>query len=201
MDVENTDGSGKYHNYVFTSYQEMPPDWLAEKMHFLAYQQEICPTTGKKHWQGYVEWKHQPQRSACQKLLGSVKNEFKKYTMYVNKRLGTQKQALEYVKKGESSVKGSFKEFGVMKDQGHRSELDSLFEACASGKTKAEILHEFGGKAFKHVNLIDRTIKILWGKDPVDNEIREYRAGIKKMCSGRAQAEDMFIEMTNRTPF
>lgn len=161
----------KYRNYVFTSYQVNPPEYDDNNMSYLIYQQEKCPTTGNLHWQGYVEFKGQKRRSECQKCLQSEKNDNNKYTMFVERRMGNQKQAVDYCTKSPTSIEGTRKQFGNLKDQGHRSELDSLFEAIESGLTGTEILLQFGGKALKHIHAIKEAQRTIWGKCPLEEHI------------------------------
>lgn len=50
-------------------------------------------------------------------------------------------------------------EHGMPKNQGHRSELDSIWDNIEDGMTSKEILHEHGGKALKCINMIIRGLE------------------------------------------
>lgn len=58
-------------NFVFTSWHETPPAFDAEAMQYLLYAPEIAPTTGKKHWQGFVILKMKKLLNPVRKLLKS----------------------------------------------------------------------------------------------------------------------------------
>lgn len=97
----------RFRNVVFTSFEvERQPTFLAEKMRYLVYQQEICPETGRKHWQGYVEFKSQYGRKAVQLMLGVGE-------CHLEVRRGTAREAAEYCKKEETRFCGPW-EHGVI---------------------------------------------------------------------------------------
>lgn len=50
----NTLPSGKWCNWVFTGWDDEEPEFKPTIMKYLAYERETCPSTGKKHWQGYI---------------------------------------------------------------------------------------------------------------------------------------------------
>lgn len=63
---------------------------------YLVYGFEICPETGRPHFQGYVEFKKSIIRKDVQRLLGLQNVHF-------NPRNGEQMNAIQYCKKGEQS--------------------------------------------------------------------------------------------------
>ena len=46
-------------NVCFTGFNETGYEFNEKQMKYLVVGKEICPTTGKEHWQGYVELKMQ----------------------------------------------------------------------------------------------------------------------------------------------
>lgn len=161
-----TDGNrSKYRNWCFTAY--IPPKKDIE-CSYIIYQKEICPSTEKVHWQGYVEFKNQ-------KRMSEVKKAFDDNTLHLECRHGTQEQAIEYCKKKESNAGEDPIEFGTPKRQGNRSDLQSIYESIESGATTKEILSEFGGHALRYIVNIQRGVAVVNGYDPIDRQILENR--------------------------
>jgi len=68
----------KHDKWVFTSWKEKPDIVLKNTVRYLYCQQEICPETTTRHWQGYVEF-YKPYSIAYVKCL------FKDKQMYLDK--------------------------------------------------------------------------------------------------------------------
>ena len=96
---------------------------------YLIIGDETCPTTGRKHWQGYVEFKNARTRKG-------VKRAFGRNDMWCAARKGTAAQAANYCKK-----EGAFQEFGEISQQGRRSDLDKLCSELVNGnRTVSQML-------------------------------------------------------------
>lgn len=128
----------KARSMVWTSFNvDNPPEWDPEKMKYLVYGAEVCPTTGKKHLQGYVYWKNER----------SVRAVCKQWKCWVRKAKGTPKEAAAYCKKD-----GNVTEFGEMPEQGKRWDLLSVKQMLIDGETTAdevcmknpEMYHQYG---------------------------------------------------------
>lgn len=88
---------------------------------------EMCPTTGREHIQGYLEFKNQERFDKLIKLWEGV---------HIEKRMGSQIQAIDYCKK-----ENNFVEFGEKKKMGARTDLKALSDEISNGSTKvAEII-------------------------------------------------------------
>lgn len=55
--------------WCFTSFKDEPP-LFSDDMKYLLFAPEVCPTTQRKHWQGYVEWKNKKTTGGASKALG-----------------------------------------------------------------------------------------------------------------------------------
>lgn len=106
----------KARNYIFTKFNLNIE--FKEPMTFLIYQNEICPDSGKEHLQGYVEFN-------CAIRINRVKEIFGDNTIHLEKRKGTQAEAIAYCSKLESRKSGPF-EFGTKSVQGKRTDLSCL---------------------------------------------------------------------------
>lgn len=140
---------------------------LDDRMQFAIFQKEKCPTTGKEHFQGYIEFKEKTSYKLCKEIVEDDK-------CHIEPRKGTQRQAIDYCSKVETRI-GLPKVFGEPKRQGNRSDLDSILEAIQSGMTSTEILEEYGGHALRHINMINKGMDSYWGANNVDNHIRRCR--------------------------
>lgn len=159
----------KCRNWCFTLFRD-PDEGLffdTDKMGYYIYQKEKCPSTGRAHWQGYVEFKNVMRRSECQRALGEEK-------CHADPRKGNQKQAIEYCCKIDTRD-GKTVEWGKPKQQGNRSDLDSIWEWIQNGATKLEILNEFGGNAMRMLHMINKAQEAVWELDVMDKYIIERR--------------------------
>lgn len=131
--------------WCFTSYDEMPPQFIEDEMSYLCYEKEICPTTGRLHWQCYTEFK-------SRKRFETVLHHFKKrqydgYKVHIECCDGTPSHNRTYCSKDyvAGSLIANFKEFGqIMKDPkpGRRTDIHYMVEMVQEGRTIGDILRE-----------------------------------------------------------
>lgn len=107
----------------------------SEKMEYLVYQEEIGES-GTYHFQGYVEFKSALVLSAVKALLGSNR-------VHVERRQGTQAQAIAYCKK-EGPLKRipgtDVVEEGTPRTQGKRVDLDCFRAEVMEGANLRDLL-------------------------------------------------------------
>ena len=122
-------------NWFFTDYEKI--DWALlyctypEKIRFIAWGDETCPTTGKQHNQGWLQLISKKTRGGVQKLVGSRQ-------IHVEPRRGNEKQNEVYCSK-----EGKYKEVGKYITQGQHTDLDEDYHAIQSGKkTVKDIANE-----------------------------------------------------------
>lgn len=115
-----------FRNLLFTNF-ENTSDWKqylqtlydTDKIQYIIAQLEECPTTHKLHIQGYIELKKQTRFKTLKKLLGN--------SSHIEKRLGTQQQAIDYCSKNETQIE-SYIQLGEKNKQGKRSDLKIIAE-------------------------------------------------------------------------
>jgi len=87
-----------------------------DKISYLIGQKEICPSSGREHWQVYVEFKDRVRLSVIQ---GASMFDAK---CHIEVRKGTSKEASDYCKKDASRAPGQeppgYYEFGLISSQG-----------------------------------------------------------------------------------
>lgn len=160
--------SGKSRNWCFTYFGEMEDlDQIKDSATYLIYQLEKAPETERLHYQGYVEFKE------CLRM-GEVKKRFGLNNIHLEPRRGTQKQAIDYCSKTDSKIKGPWI-FGKPKNQGHRSDIDEIYEDIRNEMTLNEILNNHGGNALRIIHAVERAMYVHHGFSSIDNWIKLKR--------------------------
>ena len=83
-------------NWIYTSYETDRPQPPDTTQHVV--QQELCPTTNRKHWQGVVTFRHAKTAKAAQKAIGAG--------IHIERCVNLQK-AIKYCQKKETSIPGT----------------------------------------------------------------------------------------------
>lgn len=113
---------------------------------YLVCQKEVCPTSGRRHFQGYCELKDPKRYPAIKRLLECD-------WAHLEKRRGTNEQAREYCIKSESRADpdGVPFEYGEFKvTQGFRSDIAAAVEELKSGKTIGDIIDNHADVVVKY---------------------------------------------------
>lgn len=121
---------------------------------FTIWSVEKCPDSGRIHIQGYVEM---PKPYA----LGGVKKLFVEPFVqgaHVEKRNGTQQQAIDYCSKEASHVAGPY-QFGEKAVPGKRTDLALVTEAINEGADWESIAENFPDQAAKYQGFIKERIE------------------------------------------
>lgn len=121
--------------WTFTNHDmEHPITWDKVRDHarYLCYQEEICPTTGRHHQQGYIEFTRTRKLSWLIKYIASGPHyEIARGTLEDNKK---------YCSKPESAVPNTFVEAGTPMSQGQRTDLADVYNDIKAGKTIREVV-------------------------------------------------------------
>ncbi len=109
----------------------------AALLEYAVWQLERAPTTGRLHYQGYVEFTKRVRISACHKLITEC---------HFETRRGTAQQARDYCMKDDSRVEGPW-ELGTFvpqddRGQGKRSDLLKVKDLIDGGATDMTICDE-----------------------------------------------------------
>lgn len=144
-------------NLVFTSFNLEPPIFDASTMKFLAYEPEICPTTGKQHWQGFVCWKNAKSGKASSTALTLPGQK----GVWNEPMRGSLTQNVIYCSKELKLEK-----FGKAPEQGARTDLIELRDRILDGLSVEEILidnpvmyHQYGRTLEKIEEIRQRKIR------------------------------------------
>lgn len=130
----------RYRNVCFTSFRDDIRTALDAKEDWISYciaQQEECPTTHRKHWQGYLELNGQKSFRQLKDLFGD--------DAHLEPRQGTARQAADYCRKEDTAVAGTLFEIGEISNPGKRSDLKECYEMIKAGRSDAEIIDAYPG--------------------------------------------------------
>ena len=122
--------SQTFQKVVFTQHSENEP-MHSEKLKYLAYAKETCPSTGKEHWQGFAYAKTPMKLPGWKKLfpgahIEAMRGDFKSNTVYCSKE-------------------GQLIEHGQPPRQGERTDIQELKVQLDAGKRPLEIADEVDG--------------------------------------------------------
>lgn len=110
----------RFRNACFTAWKK--PTMTDEKLTYWVWGEEICPETKKIHWQGFCQFSGTVGLNRIKKAIGDN-------SAHVEKMRGTPKEASDYCKKD-----GKFEEWGEIRNQGQRADLDKLKDEILAGK-------------------------------------------------------------------
>lgn len=177
-DVREGNSVPRSRDITFTSYVG-PLEWKST-MKYLVQAPEVCPTTGREHWQGYVYYKN------AQK----IKSWCKTHNIRGRKSEGSAEENRTYIV-GPYDKNGKYKpynpdhiEMGEMPKQGKRNDLKKLGDLVREGYTDKEIcksemcnswLHAYRG--VREMRLVLKCKKRTW---PMQVYIRWGKAGSGK---------------------
>ncbi len=109
-----------------------------EDMDYLVYQEEMSDS-GTYHLQGYCEFSKQTSQTKAKELLGGP-------TVHIERRRGTQAQAIAYCKDGEKRLDHTEPyEEGEPRHQGKRVDLEGFRDAVMAGERERDLIEEHYG--------------------------------------------------------
>lgn len=99
----------QFRQCLITSYEDSEPQFIADQMEYLNYQQEICPNTQRLHWQIYVQFKKRLRLTQVKAIFGA--------TVHVDV-VHVDNGASRYCLKDATAVEGTRREFGTYRASG-----------------------------------------------------------------------------------
>lgn len=99
--------------------------WLSYKCEYIIVGCEICPTTGREHLQGYIEFKSPKKFSTIKKIFPNS---------HIEEAIWDQEANIKYCKKD-----GEFYEKGNPKQQGKRTDLKNICESVLENNSLEDV--------------------------------------------------------------
>lgn len=175
-------------NWCFTEHNiELNPfDWEQQGVRFAIWQLEECPSSGKKHLQGYVQLSDKKRIGFLKKLSPTAHWEAAK---------GTADENCKYCTKEETRKDGPW-QFGNMVRERERSDLKRCMELIKEGKSVDELLLE-EPTAITHgrgLRDLERVTKRLHAKDRfLAAELYGWQREIVDMLSTQTEREVLWV--------
>lgn len=120
---------------------ELWPDYVS----YCVYQLEMCPDTGRLHFQLYLELSAQKTMVQLRAELDGLENT------WLKPRRGTQHQARVYCMKEDSRLEGPW-EYGTLKNQGARADLEAVKTDIDKGMPMRQIVDEHFHTCARYMN-------------------------------------------------
>lgn len=163
--------SSSQRNYCFTNYTgQRSQRPLHPDVRYLIEGNEICPDTGRQHFQSYVEFHKKITIKKAQEILGLP-------NVHMEKRYGPRENARDYCKKDKDFLEeGSWEaggrgartdlifpkcEKGPSPDECHAHNTRKLLDDIEAGYTDFQILQENAYSIYKYNTFIQRARSIL----------------------------------------
>lgn len=151
--------------WMFTSFNtahwyNLLTDWKAKGMdsrvRYIVAQLEICPTSGRRHFQGYVEL-HTGTR------ISTLKNLFQDNAAHFEQRRGTRDQARDYCMKIDTRDPENISfEIGQFKGkQGKRNDWDEIKSMIHDGAGYDDLVQEFPAVVGRNSRAVGDLIRII----------------------------------------
>lgn len=143
--------------WMWTAYTEPVPPLPGSVCRYAVWQKEVCPTTGREHYQGYVECNSSVRFTQVQALFDIA-------GAHCEERLGTPEQAREYCMKEKTRAEGAVPvEIGVWtaKKQGRRTDLSLVKEMMDQGASWKECVQEQFGTCVKYWGNLKKAHELL----------------------------------------
>lgn len=150
----------QFRNWCFTSFLKEAPFYDKDNMCYLLYGKEICPTTKRKHWQGFVVFKREVSMNIAQQLTKCPNVSFRACK-------GSPQQNIVYCTKDKK-----FKEFGERPKQGKRSDLDEIARLAPTTSVR-NLVRTFGGNALRHIRMIREYQRALYEPDWIEQHLQD----------------------------
>ncbi len=126
---------------MFTSFKDLDYSQLSHKTSLIKYlvcQKEVCPTTEREHLQGYVEFQKMMTYNQVKDCLGDD-------GIHLEKRLGSQQEAITYCTKSKTRKSGEVPFIiGKVSIKGERTDLTKAVEKLKK-MTVQEVIEEEPG--------------------------------------------------------
>lgn len=138
-------------NYCFTDFQDTDYEKLYTEykdiIRYICFGKEICPKTGKKHIQGWIQLVNPRRFGGIKKLLGPK--------VHIEACRGSEYDNDKYCTKD-----GKYKTFGKFKTQGMRTDLEAIKKNIDDGSSRSEIIADHFSTYCRYRNGINDYINI-----------------------------------------
>ncbi len=115
---------------------------------YLAYGEEICPTTKRTHYQGWIQMVNPKDLNPVRRMLGGK--------AHLEPCMGT-----EYDNDKYCSKDGKYTQMGKFKSQGYRSDLEDIKKTIDTGGTMLDIWNSYPGDFVRYHPGFQKAIQLV----------------------------------------
>lgn len=188
--------TGRLRNCCFTLF-DFGDDWKltmkdisdVDKCKYICGQLEEGKETGRAHIQGYIEL------SEGTSLRTLKKKVFKNDSVHIEKRRGTQDEAIKYCMKDDSRI-DDFVEYGVRGKQGKRSDIEKVMGMIEDGIDMNEISSECPSEWVKYYKAFEKKARMLKVNDEKKKNAEKYIDA--ELNNWQTQAVSLLLDQNNR---
>lgn len=149
----------RFRSLIFTDYNFTDLDgadyielWKELGYKYIVVQLELCPTTDRLHWQGFVQLDRQRTRSKLQSIFPGL---------HCERRKGTIADAVAYCEKEDTRQSGPWRD-GDVPAQGRRSDLDQVHQLLKQGEDELTIADEHFGAWVRYRKSFTAYRTLIW---------------------------------------
>ena len=150
--------------------------------HYVIAGLEQCPTTGKWHYHLYLEFDRPWAFARLRNYLPFAVND-------IQPRYGSVKEAVAYVKKD-----GKWWEKGECSEQGHRTDLDELYDEIRSGASLADIVEHHVGAYVRYHKGIEKLMDVIRREQDREAERTELETVVYIGKSGTGKSHRCYYD-------
>lgn len=156
----------------------LPDEW--SDVVYVTWQLEQCPDTGELHFQGYMEFVGKKTWSWVHKNLVGLE------TAHLERRRGTQAEAITYCMKKESRIEGPW-EWGEKRSQGERTDIVEFKKAIDAGKSDSELYDDYFSFMMRYPK-VSKQYRRVKGLEVVRDWVPEIEVYIGPSRCGKSRA-------------
>lgn len=174
-------------NWCFTSYADESPihAWDESQMDYLIVGKEVCPDTGRDHWQCFVQFKQKKRLEPVKRIFGG--------NPHCEGMRGTSQEASDYCKKD-----GDFEERGRLRKcspqgNGERTDLLEAAQAAQTMTMEELMTSDFAPTVARYMQYFNRLTntyrnragKEAFAKEIADKPLREWQTRLNDVMNDR----------------
>ncbi len=184
---KNSGGRTRRRNWCFTDYtlRDMSEVYQENKdiIRFVAWGEEICPTTKRKHHQGWIQFLNPKDMRPVSRLIGG--------NPHLEPCFGTEFDNDKYCRKD-----GKYKSRGRFVSQGQRSDLESIKKIIDDGGTMLDIMDNHFGDFVRYHPGFQKAIQLVADKNTPawrDVEVEVYKGSTGTGKTRRAMEHNPYL--------